>query len=255
MDYHVHSNHSCDGRSTIFEMCQKAIELGIVEIGFSDHMDFEPEDEGFGFFNYERYTSEIESAQKFFKDKLVIRKGVEVDYQFCFEGDIRRWLKNKQFDFVVGSVHYLEHGLITQELIKQKGLEKTYNAYFDEVIRSVKSNLFNVVGHLDVTRACVDSRVFESENIGYEEDMYATLEEIRKRRIYLEINSKSSLQRDKCTNTLPSKEIVKEFVQDGGKLISLGSDAHSAKWVGSRIQEILSFLEGLNGNRFKLPFE
>jgi len=236
-------------------MCQKAIKLGIVEIGFSDHMEFEPEDPGFGFLNYEGYTSEIESAQKFFKDQLVIRKGVEVDYQFCFEDDIRKWLKDKQFDFVVGSVHYLEHGHITQELIKQKGLENTYNAYFDEVIHSVKSNLFNVVGHLDVTRACLDSRILESQNIGYEEGMYKTLEEIRKRRIHLEINSKSSLQRDKCTNTLPNKEIVKEFVQGGGKLISLGSDAHSVKWVGNGIQEILSFLESLDGNRFKLPFE
>jgi histidinol phosphatase-like PHP family hydrolase len=44
-----------------------------------------PLDWGFGFFNYERYTSEIKSAQESFKDKIVIRKGVEVDYQHVFE--------------------------------------------------------------------------------------------------------------------------------------------------------------------------
>ena len=64
VDYHVHSNHSCDGKATVFEMCKKAIEMEIVEIGFSDHMDFEPEDPGFGFFNYADYTSEIKSAQE-----------------------------------------------------------------------------------------------------------------------------------------------------------------------------------------------
>ena len=64
VDYHVHSNHSCDGKSSIPEMCQKAVELRIEEIGFSEHMDFEPKDWGYGFFNYERYSSEIEAAEE-----------------------------------------------------------------------------------------------------------------------------------------------------------------------------------------------
>ena len=69
VDYHIHSNHSCDGKSSIFEMCQKAIELGIEEIGFSEHVDFEPRDLGFGFFNYDEYTSEIGDVQDFYKDR------------------------------------------------------------------------------------------------------------------------------------------------------------------------------------------
>jgi len=75
VDYHVHSNHSCDGKSSIPEMCQKAVELGIEEIGFSEHVDFEPKDWGYGFFDYERYSSEIEAAQESFNNKIVIRKG------------------------------------------------------------------------------------------------------------------------------------------------------------------------------------
>lgn len=50
VDYHVHSNFSCDGKSTLFEMSQRAIDLGIEEIGISEHMDFEPKDWGLGFF-------------------------------------------------------------------------------------------------------------------------------------------------------------------------------------------------------------
>jgi len=88
VDYHIHSNHSCDGKSSIFEMCQKAIGLGIEEIGFSEHVDFEPKDWGYGFFNYERYTSGIESAQDSSKNKLVIRKRVEIDCQHYFENEV-----------------------------------------------------------------------------------------------------------------------------------------------------------------------
>ena len=74
VDYHVHSLHSICGKSTIFEMCQMAIELGLVGIGFSDHMDFEPKDLGFAFFNYDNYSSEIESAQEVLHQVLPIRK-------------------------------------------------------------------------------------------------------------------------------------------------------------------------------------
>jgi histidinol-phosphatase (PHP family) len=59
VDYHVHSSFSCDGESTIFEMCEKAVEVGLVEIGFSDHMDFDPKDWGYKFFDYNSYSSEI----------------------------------------------------------------------------------------------------------------------------------------------------------------------------------------------------
>jgi histidinol-phosphatase (PHP family) len=62
VDYHVHSTFSCDGRSSINDLCEKAIELKFREIGFSEHVDFDPSDEGFGFFDYENYQSAIKEA-------------------------------------------------------------------------------------------------------------------------------------------------------------------------------------------------
>jgi len=190
VDYHVHSTHSCDGVSTIFEMCKKAIELGVVEIGFSEHMDFEPKDWGFGFFNYDSYTSEIKRARDFFKGKLIIRKGVEIDYQHCFENMIADWLKDKKFDFVIGSVHYLNHEFINYYLVANKDLEKLYNTYFKEVIHSVKSRLFDVVGHFDIIRRFIDNRMSKLNKPDYYKGIRQNLEEIIENKTYLEINSK-----------------------------------------------------------------
>lgn len=254
-DYHVHSNHSCDGKATILEMCQKAIELGIAEIGFSEHMDFEPEDWGFGFFNYERYTSEIESAQEVFKRKLVIRKGVEIDYQLAFEDDIREWLNGKEFDFIIGSVHYVNHEFIDRKLLEHRDLKKIYDAYFNEVTLSIESCLFDVVGHLDVIRKYIDIRRVELSRFDYEESMGMILELVVEKKMYLEINSKPSMLRETSIDMLPTKEAVKEYIKKGGRLISIGSDAHSTEEIGGGIREILSFLENLNGTKLKLLFE
>ena len=52
VDHHIHSNHSSDGKSSITEMCQKAIQQGIAVIGFTEHVDFDPQDWGYGYFQY-----------------------------------------------------------------------------------------------------------------------------------------------------------------------------------------------------------
>lgn len=79
-DYHVHSLHSIDSQSTISAICQKTIELEIKEIGFADHVDFDPNDSGYTFFDYNAYTLAINNARPIYGNKLVIRKGIEGDY-------------------------------------------------------------------------------------------------------------------------------------------------------------------------------
>ncbi len=253
VDYHVHSNYSCDGKSTILEMCQKAVELGIVEIGFSEHMDFEPKDSGFGFFNYERYSHEIKSAQKLFRYRLAIRKGVEIDYQHCFEDDIRVWLENKSFDFIIGSVHYVEHEYVDHRLVARKDLKEVYQAYFDEVARSIESGLFNVVGHFDLIRQYVANSSSELRGFDYWERVKSILEGISGGKMYLEVNLKG--WREGSKSMIPCSELVRFFIESGGKLISVGSDAHSTGEIGPGIRETLDFLADCNGNRVKLLFE
>ena len=250
VDYHVHSNFSCDGKSTLFEMSQRAIDLGIEEIGFSDHMDFEPKDWGFGFFNYERYTSEIHDVQEYFKDKLVIRKGVEIDYQRCFEDEVKEWLQDKKFDFIIGSVHYLNHEIIGHKLVKSNTLKTLYDVYFKEVYHSIESGLFNVLGHFDLVSRYIDNERTARKSFDYRRKVNSILGEIVKKTMYLEVNSKGL--RETYKDTTPSKDIVKSFINNGGTLLSIGSDAHSTQELGRGIKEIMGFLENSNGKKFKL---
>ncbi len=250
VDYHVHSNFSCDGKSTLFEMCERAIDLGIEEIGFSDHMDFEPRDWGFGFFNYEGYTSEINDVQEYFKDKLVIRKGVEVDYQHCFEDEVKEWLQDKKFDFIIGSVHYLNHEGIGHKLVKSKTSRTIYDVYFKEVYHSIESRLFNVIGHFDLVSRYIDNGRTTLKSFDYWGKVNSVLGEIVKEDMYLEVNSKGL--REAYMDTTPSKDIVKCFIKNGGTSLSIGSDAHSIQELGKGIKEIMDFLENSNGKKLKL---
>src|SRR5437879_6163847 len=112
IDYQVHSAISHDGRATILEQCARAVELGLDEIGFSEHKDFDPHDPVVNHFDYDLYRTQIETARQLHSDSLKIRMGVEIDYQRWFEDDIRRFLGHHAFDFVLGSVHYVDRIMV-----------------------------------------------------------------------------------------------------------------------------------------------
>src|SRR5258708_33812926 len=106
IDYQVHSHRSHDGKASTREQCLRAVEIGLDEIGFSEHKDFDPADPVADYFEYDRYAQEIARAREEFAGTLTIRMGGEVDYQRWFEDRIRDYLAAHTFDFVIGPVHY-----------------------------------------------------------------------------------------------------------------------------------------------------
>ena len=239
VDYHIHSNLSFDGESPMLEMCKKAIDLNIKEIGFTDHMDFNPIDSGYGFFDYNRYSSEIENVRAIFSDELVIRKGIEIDYQKGYEDNVRRWLRDKEFDYTIGSVHYIDDENL-RSLLKKRPVEKVLDDYVVEVLHSIRSGLFTVIGHftVDFIRYLVFGTAEGFDLLKSEE---AVLREIITHKLYLEVNTKEL--RKAYGDTLPSRRIIEQYVNCGGMLFSVGSDAHSAKDLGHGINYVLESLE------------
>jgi len=241
VDYHVHSDLSFDGSSTMLEICEKAVKLNMKEIGFTDHMDFNPRDLGYGFFEYEKYSSEIEGARSVFGEKIIIRKGIEIDYQSHYEDDVRRWLGDKEFDYAIGSVHYINDENV-RYLLSKRPVNEVLEDYVDEVLHSIKSGLFDVIGHFtaDFIRHLAFGIGVKSDLLTSEKDV---LREIVANELYLEVNTKEL--RGAYRETLPSKRIIEEYIKCGARLFSVGSDAHSTEDVGYGINHVMQSLEKL----------
>jgi histidinol-phosphatase (PHP family) len=151
-------------------------------------------------------------------------------------------------------VHYVKGEIINQQLLAKRNLKEIYKEYFDEVEKSVESRLFDVVGHLDIVRKYVANGVIQRENLERKK-LEAILEEIRDSKMFLEINSKPSVLRHGLLETLPSKETIRIYFDYGGKHISIGSDAHSVKELGSGIKETFEFLAQNSQINIYLLFE
>lgn len=92
-DYHVHTYYSDDSKCPMEEMIQKAIELGIEEIAFTDHVDYGIKiDENC---NYKEYFKELTAKQQKYEGKLQIKAGIEFGVQTHtvaqFQKDFETW--------------------------------------------------------------------------------------------------------------------------------------------------------------------
>jgi histidinol-phosphatase (PHP family) len=225
IDYQVHSYCSHDGQATIREQCARAVELGLEEIGFSEHKDFDPKDPAVGYFDYDRYADEIAEAREEFSGALAVRMGVEVDYQKWFESEIADFLGSHAFDFVIGSVHYVDSVmLMTPEYVEGRTKEEAYRGYYQAVFESVASGLIDIVGHLEYANRRGVPLFGAFDPTSYRFQVEELVDAMIARNVALEINTAGL--RQGTGNTYPCEAHVALYAERGGKLLTIGSDAH-----------------------------
>jgi histidinol-phosphatase (PHP family) len=249
LDYHLHSTCSTDGISTIAQYCRRAAEQGFVEIGFCEHADFDPRDRSYGFFDYALFRRQIEAQQRAtmgYGDSPAIRAAVEVTYQASREEAIRAFLKGKELDYVIGSVHLVEDGrewaMVSEEgrcehYFARRSVREAYQPYFAEVRRAVESGLFDFIGHLDLVKR-YGVRYYGPFDLSlFAAEVCAILELAVERGVGLEINT--SGLRQAPHETYPGLEVLKWYRELGGQILTIGSDAHSVEDLGKGIAKAL----------------
>ena len=105
-DYHLHSTVSYDGRSTPIEMAQAAVQAGIQEICFTDHLDYQQSSPR------EVYAYETEVYRNAYDGLvlpgLTIRHGTEISMSPWNREEVRKDIAAYPYDFVLGSVHFID---------------------------------------------------------------------------------------------------------------------------------------------------
>ena len=225
IDYQVHSLRSHDGLASLADQCARAAEIGLDEIGFSEHKDFDPDDPLASYFDYGLYRAEIEAARAEYGDRVKIRAGVEIDYQKRFETEIAEFLAAHPFDFVLTSVHFVDGKVImTPEYNEGRTRRRAYTDYFAAVLDSIESGSMDVLGHLEYAnrRGLAAWGPYHPQE--FEPELNLIFDAIIARNIPLEINTAGLHQGHSVT--YPTAETVAMYARRGGKLLSIGADSH-----------------------------
>lgn len=243
-DYHMHTPRCNHAVGSVHEYAQAAVDAGLSEIGMSDHS---PMPNGFDKAwrmdeaELESFITEVEAAQAEFKDRLIIRAALEVDFYPGAEDYIRHLSNLYDWDYLMGSVHFIgDWGFDNPDAMdkwKNANIEQVYCDYFKLVELSAQTGLFDTIGHPDLIKKFGFRVPGVSLRVEAAED--AMLQAIKAANTALEISSAGL--RKPVTEIYPHERIVGKAAQLGIPF-SYGSDAHAPIEVGHAMQDCLELL-------------
>lgn len=236
-DYHIHTSFSRDADATMETMCRAAMEAGIPEIGFSDHLDMVPEDPCSSYFKADTWWHAFEHCRDAFRGSLTLRAGVEVGEPHLFPTQVERLLDSYPWDYCMGSLHWVGDRRIFDPAYFERPAEEAYGAYFEELTRMVRVGIFDILGHMDIAKRYGYDAYGSYDPATYESQIRRVLREAASRDLAIEVNT-ATLRRS-VQQTTPDRKVLCWFRQEGGRWVTLGSDAHTPEQVGHGLDQAL----------------
>lgn len=227
IDLHNHTHFCNHATGTMREYILKAIELGIDVYGFSEHapMDFD-QHYRLALSEVNLYEKEVLTLKEEFSQNIDILLGYEVDFMQHIPM-VDSILKAK-VDYLIGSVHFLDGwGFDNPEFIgtyENSNIDKIWQDYFDCIEAMAKSNLFDIVGHLDLIKIFKYLPKKEVSMIAKK-----AMNAIKKANMVVEINPAGF--RKPIGEQYPSNKLL-EMCFELDIPITFGSDAHAVEQVG-----------------------
>ncbi len=235
-DLHMHTTF-CDGESTPEEMVLSAISKGFERVGVCIHspVSFDsgyfPADEG----EYARFREEMARLKKKYADRIEVLCGLELD--------IFSSLDTAGFDYIIGSVHYVEAdgAYFAVDDTPEKliaGCEKHFGGdyiamaerYFETVAEVVEKTSCDIIGHFDLIAKFNDGgRLFDEHDPRYVAACKAAADKLLESGKPFELNT-GGISRAWRSVPYPAPHIAEYIKANGGRLI-LSSDAHTAETV------------------------
>ena len=244
-DYHMHTNYSIDSNATMESMIQSAIKKGFTEIALTDHIDFLHDNN----LNYEDYIPMFYEMRDKYKKQISILLGVEMGLGSASKGKDAELINKFPFDFAIASSHdIMGLDLWNKSFFVGRDKKTAYTEYFCEIIDNIKTyDHFCVYGHLDFI---IRYATYSDNSIAYKD--YADYIDIALKLLIekgkgIEINTSGF--RYQLNTTHPKRELIARYLELGGEIITVGSDAHSPKDVGMKFDYVEHMLKDLGVKR------
>ncbi|WP_159522096.1 histidinol-phosphatase [Sunxiuqinia indica] len=236
IDYHMHSILS-DGKNTHEEMIKRGIELGLDEIGFSDHVCLKPVSWAISPIDIPVMTEQILALREKYSDQIKVLYGIEMDYFPGKEQEIQELIASLPLDYVIGSVHFIgDWNFDTDKSLYGKWTnDELYHMYYELIQLAANSGLFDTIGHLDIIKKF---RIYPESNLsGLVEE---TLKVIKENKLVVELNT-GGLDRP-CAELTPSPYIVERCYHHHIPM-TISSDAHSTKQIARHYETGLTLMK------------
>lgn len=243
-DQHLHSKFSWDAKLSIDEIILEAAKKNINYIGITEHIDFwDDHKQNYLKFNYDGYTEAIKRAKD--SGKINISKGVEIGEIHIFSDRFKKFMEGKNFDFILGSIHQIgDYSPVFDNYFEQyKDIKDAYRAYLEEEYKLIKFGGFDVAAHITFMHRTGGKFFRDFNYFFFKNEINDILKLLISKKIGIEINT--SGYRYFANGPVPDFDIVKTYIDLGGDIITVGSDAHMMKDIFYGIKETFEKLDAM----------
>jgi len=244
-DSHLHTPlcHHATGHPR--EYAQAALDAGLAGLCFTDHMPMPAWYDAPWRMRLDQlaeYVDTVRGVQAEYSGRLEVRLGLEADFHPGTERFVERVLAAHEWDYVIGSVHYIgAWGFDNPEFVAEYGerdLSGLYRHYAALVEGAARTGLFDSIGHLDLPKK-FGHRDPDGSALRRVLDVVAGLG--------LSLDFNTAGWRKPVAEAYPSPELVREAAGRGIPFV-LGSDAHAPDEVGFRFGDALAQIAAAGGH-------
>lgn len=253
-DYHVHLRPDERGtdaaRYFTSENAERyraaAKEQGIDELGVSEHV--------YRFaealtiwrhpFWVENATDELDEYCAFVSEETDLKLGIEADFIPGAEDRTANLLQARDFDYVVGSIHFLaQRSLDMDDYTIWDGAssaEEIWRSYFQTLGEAARSGLFDILGHPDLVKVWGPTDAKRPMPEGDLRRYYElAMDGILESEIAIEVSTAGL--RKRAREIYPAPAFLAMCVE-AGVPVALSSDAHVPADVGAGYEQALELL-------------
>ena len=173
-----------------------------------------------------------------------LKLGIECDFVPGAEDRTANLLEGRDFDYVVGSVHFLGEAAVDHEgwdVWEGDGdADEVWRRYFEAVAECVRSGLFDVLAHPDLVKVWGSGRPQPRRDPRFFYE--PAVEAIAASGIAVEVSTAGL--RKPVAELYPSPAFAEMCVEAGARF-ALSSDAHLPEQVGFEYERAVEFLEAL----------
>lgn len=233
-DCHMHTAFSGDCDYEARHMIAAAKAYGLNGVAITDHLDLDfPEGEcDFNLDVGAYYPAVCQLSDVYSTESFEIFKGIEMGMQESCVDRNKAIISKYDFDYVIGSVHVVD-GMDPYEDIFWENRDETaaVKRYYEKVLANIRlMDDFDALGHMDYIFRYARKLSRDDTYTGYEDVVDEILRTLIKKDKALELNT-GALAKD-LTNPNPGSIVLKRYRELGGKLLTIGADAHNPVNIG-----------------------
>jgi histidinol-phosphatase (PHP family) len=262
-DYHLHLRSDAVDASAAEHFTQAnaeryreaASERGIAELGVSEHVHrFTQALEVWQHpFWRENAIDDLDDYCRFVREETDLKLGIEADFVPGAEDRTANLLEAHDFDYVVGSVHFLRDEAVDMEEYSVwatgRSAEQIWRRYFHTLGEAARSGLFDILAHPDLVKVWspappASREIGRSDHPRPEGDLRRyyelAIEGIAESGIAVEVSTAGL--RKRVGEIYPAPAFL-EMCVEAGAPVALSSDAHRPQDVGADYARALELLE------------